>query len=268
MVNYVLFISAGAAAAAPWCTPGMEGGWWRRRSENISQNPRTAAPARAALRGYQQLINWGFQQTYIQPESIQSKEYAPGIWYMGEDINGIAILALNILIVIIIAKKSSWFSPRILQATLWFWFWSAMPDVQSPWWDVWADLTSAEMKECVSATWLAEVKFWCKYSLRAAATPPPPSLTSTGGPSTKVSKTLSNYVIWAFAAKLQFFPVKKHVSKVYWVDIIMLKTLRILGPWDTLWSLTKINQGGYQHPNLFLVPQNLPEEGCQCAPSP
>ena len=119
MVNYVLFISAGAAAApSPWCTPGREGGWWRRRSENISQNPRTAAPARAALRGYQQLINWGFQQTYIQPESIQSKEYAPGIWYMGEDINGIAIFDTQYSYCYIIAKKSSLFSPRILQTTL------------------------------------------------------------------------------------------------------------------------------------------------------
>ena len=108
---FILFISAGAAAApSTWCTPGREGGWWRRRSENISQNPRTAAPARAALRGYQQLINWGFQQTYIQPESTQSKEYAPGIWYMGEDINGIAIFDTQYSYCYIIAKNQVYFT--------------------------------------------------------------------------------------------------------------------------------------------------------------
>ena len=72
---------------------------------------------------------------------------------MGEDINGIAIFdtqysyyyCKKIKFIVSIFTK-----PRILQASSWFW--SAMPDVQSPWWDVWADLTGAEMKECVSAT--------------------------------------------------------------------------------------------------------------------
>ena len=207
VVNYVLFISAGAAAPW-WCTPGREGGWWRRRSENISQNPRTAAPARAALRGYQQLINWGFQQTYIQPESIQSKEYAPGIWYMGEDVNGIAIFDTQYSYCYIIAKNQVYFHQEYCRQLSGSGLRCRMSNVQSPWWDVWADLTGAEMKEWVFATWLAEVKFWCKYSLRAAATPPPPSLTSTGDPSTKVSKTLSNYVIRVYTGKLLFLPVK------------------------------------------------------------
>ena len=73
--------------------------------------------------------------------------------YTGEDINGKACLHVRIIFLklhILIAKKSTLSAPRILQATVWFW--SAMPDVQSPWWDVWADLTGAEMKECVSAT--------------------------------------------------------------------------------------------------------------------
>ena len=73
--------------------------------------------------------------------------------YTGEDINGKACLHVRIIFLklhILIAKKSTLSAPRILQATVWFW--SAMPDVQSPWWDVWADLTSAEMKESGLAT--------------------------------------------------------------------------------------------------------------------
>ena len=65
---------------------------------------------------------------------------------MGEDINGIAIFDTQYSYCYIIAKNQVYFHQEYCRQL------SGSGSVQSPWWDVWADLTGAEMKECVSAT--------------------------------------------------------------------------------------------------------------------